>query len=156
MAELYQQWARAGAAFHYVSASPWQLYGPLADFRRQHRFPAGTFHLKTFRWKDAGLLNLFASPEETKRQAIEPLLDAFPRRRFVLVGDSGEKDPEIYGALARKYPRQVRRLFLRAVKGEDPSAERFQRAFEGLPKDTWQVFQNVEEIAALEPGLEGP
>ena len=42
MATLYRQWADRGAVFHYVSASPWQLYAPLADFLAAEQFPAGT------------------------------------------------------------------------------------------------------------------
>src|SRR5206468_1264952 len=52
MAGTYQRWAAEGAQFHYVTASPWQLYLPLAEFVRSNGFPAGTFHMKSFRVKD--------------------------------------------------------------------------------------------------------
>src|SRR5262249_21370570 len=42
MAELYQQWVRCGAQVHYVSATPWQLYVPIASFLGAHGFPKGT------------------------------------------------------------------------------------------------------------------
>ena len=44
--DKYRQWAEAGVAFSSVSASPWQLYDPLANFFRQVGFPHATFHLK--------------------------------------------------------------------------------------------------------------
>src|ERR1051326_6865906 len=98
MADLYRRWARtAGAQFHYVSASPWQLYPPLDDFIRSNNFPEGSFHLKLFRIKDKTFFDLFRSPERYKLAVLEPMLERFPNRRFVLVGDSGEKDPETYG-----------------------------------------------------------
>jgi phosphatidate phosphatase APP1 len=129
-----------------VSASPWQLYAPLSEFVTEHGFPSGTFHLKKFRPKDRSAANLFASPEETKRQAIVPLLQAFPQRRFILVGDSGEKDPEIYATLAREYPRQVFRILIRNTTAETPDSPRFQEAFRDLPEEMCQVFEDPREI----------
>ncbi len=146
MAEAYRRWARAGAAFHYVTASPWQLYEPLARFLEEGGFPAGSFHMKAFRWKEASFIRLFASPQESKPAAIEPILAAFPRRRFVLVGDSGERDPEIYGALARKYPDRVAAVFIRAVSGAGLQPERFTRAFDGVARDRWKVFATPEDL----------
>jgi len=98
MAQLYRDWEARGAQFHYVSASPWQLYIPLAEFLGKTGFPAGTFHMKEFRVKDRTFLSLLADPQAYKLGMITPLLEQFPHRRFVMVGDSGEKDPEIYGA----------------------------------------------------------
>src|SRR5205807_10385096 len=101
MAQRYRSWDKsADARFHYVSASPWQLYIPLAAFIRSNGFPEGTFQLKLFRWKDQTFFDLFRSPEKYKMTAIKPLFERFPHRKFVLVGDSGEKDPETYAALA--------------------------------------------------------
>ncbi len=147
MAELYQRLARSNhATFHYVSASPWQLYAPLADFTRSNGFPAGTFDLKLLRWKDRSFFSLFDDPMTYKLAVIEPLLQRFPNRRFILVGDSGERDPEIYITLARRYPRQVARIWIRDVTGESASAERYQHGFAGLPPDCWQVFREPREI----------
>ena len=95
--------SRVGAAgavvFHYVSGSPWQLYLPLAEFFSAQHFPPGSVDLKYFRLKDPSALSLLQSQEDTKMRAIEPILQAFPQRRFILIGDSGEQDPEIYTLL---------------------------------------------------------
>jgi phosphatidate phosphatase APP1 len=130
-----------------VSASPWQLYSPLADFIRSNGFPAGVFYLKSFRWKDETLFNLFEGPEKYKPVVIEPLMKQFPNRRFVLVGDSGERDPEIYGALAREHPQQVAKILIRDVTEEGAEAERFKTAFRELPPSLWKVFHEPAEIA---------
>jgi len=151
MAEVYRSWAAAGARFHYVSASPWQLYEPLSAFLQTKGFPAGSFHLKRFRLKDSTALDLFASPEAFKLEHIEPILVAFPERRFVLVGDSGEKDPEIYGTLARKYSEQIVRIFIRDVSVGEPDASRFRRAFVGVPDQRWAVFRTPDELGAVFP-----
>lgn len=147
LAEFYQTLVRSnGAQFHYVSASPWQLYEPLAEFVRANGFPLGTFALKEFHWKDHSFLSLFASPEQYKPRVIEPLLKRSPQRRFVLIGDSGERDPEIYAASARKHPHQIARIYIRDVTGESESAERYARTFRGLPRELWQVFKSPEEL----------
>lgn len=61
-------------------------------------------------------------------------------RSLVLVGDSGEHDPEIYGNVTRMYPKRVRRIFIRAVKGEKPNDARFVKAFKDIPREKWLVF----------------
>lgn len=147
MAEFYQTLARSNhAQFHYVSASPWQLYEPLAEFVNAYGFPHGTFALKEFRWKNRTFLSLFESPEKYKPTVIEPLLEQFPQRRFILIGDSGERDPEIYAALARKYPRQIAAIYIRDVTGEPASAGRYAKTFDGLPDELRQVFSAPAEL----------
>ncbi len=147
MAPLYESWrTNQHAAFHYVSASPWQLYPALAEFRRTHGFPAGTFHLKALRLKDDSFLDLFQSPVEYKLGVIEPILTRFPQRRFVLVGDSGEADPEVYGEIARRHPGQIEQILIRNVSGEDEGAARYQAAFREVPPTKWQVFSEPENI----------
>jgi hypothetical protein len=141
MAALYEGWrANEGAQFHYVSASPWQLYPALAEFRRTNGFPAGTFHLKTFRWKDESFFDLVQSPLEYKLGVLEPLLAKFPQRRFRLVGDSGEADPEVYGELARRHPEQIERILIRELSGADRSEGRYRAAFRDVPPEIWSLF----------------
>jgi phosphatidate phosphatase APP1 len=147
MAEFYRTLSRSNsAAFHYISASPWQLYEPLAAFVAANDFPAGTFELKQFRWKDRSFFSLFASPEKYKPGVIEPLLKQFPKRKFILIGDSGERDPEIYGVLARKFPTQIIRIYIRDVTNESAESERYQNAFRDVPHDRWQLFREPCEI----------
>lgn len=146
MAELYAGWARKGAAFHYVTASPWQLYEPLSAFVQKSGFPAGTFDMKLFRWKDSTFFDLFASPEEYKPTVLTPLLEGFPKRRFILVGDSGEKDPEIYGALQRKFPDRIEQIFIRDTTGEGAASDRMKKAFGGVPVDRWKVFRDPKDL----------
>jgi len=104
MAKLYRQWQSKGIVFHYVSAGPWPLYGPLSDFLTAAGFPKAPspaeFPLET----DSSLLDLTSSPEAYKLQTIEAIFKDFPARQFLLIGDSGERDPEIYGRLARTFP----------------------------------------------------
>ncbi|HEX20627.1 MAG TPA: DUF2183 domain-containing protein, partial [Acidiferrobacteraceae bacterium] len=80
MAALYRSLHRQGAVFHYVSASPWQLYPPLEQFREQHHFPEGSFHLKSFRWRDRSFFNIFKSSVNYKIVVIENIIKDSPGR----------------------------------------------------------------------------
>jgi hypothetical protein len=116
MARLYRQLKESwGATFHFVWSSPYQFYTELESFRRQQNFPPATYHLKTIRPKDKSLLTLFADPVVTKTLAMESIVEKFPNRKYILVGDSGEKDPEVYGAFARRYPDLVVAIWIRNV-----------------------------------------
>ena len=105
-------------------------------------------HLKKFRWKDRTAFSPFGGQEGYKRGVILPLLLAFPARRFVLVGDSGEQDPEIFGALAREYPDRVAAVLIRDVTGAGRGAARYDKAFAGLEPECWKVFKSPSELPA--------
>jgi phosphatidate phosphatase APP1 len=140
MADRYRRWAADGAAFHYVSDSPWQLYQPLTAFLREAGFPAGTMHLKLFRWKDSSFFDLFTEPRQRKLRVIEPLLRSFPGRKFILVGDTGEQDPEIFGELARKHP-HIEHVYMRDTTKEAADGERLKRAFADVPAKRWELLR---------------
>jgi uncharacterized protein DUF2183 len=153
MPELYEAWLRQEASFHYVSATPWQLFLPLSNWCREARYPYGSYDLRLFRLKDRTAFDLLKAPDEFKRKAIEPLLTAFPKRTFVLVGDTGGHDPEIYGNVARAFPQHAVRIYIRNVTNEAADSPRFRTAFAGVPGDRWQVFRDVGEI---DPQLTAP
>ncbi len=146
MARTYRRWAAEGAAFHYVTAGPWQLFAPLEQFRIAEDFPAGSFDMQLFRWKDRTALNLASPPDELKRPAIEALLAKYPGRQFICVGDSGQSDPELYAGLARRYPRQIVRILIRNTSGEPADGARFRAAFADLPRESWRVFEHAREL----------
>ncbi|EAQ77521.1 phosphatidate phosphatase App1 family protein [Blastopirellula marina] len=144
--ELFKAWEDQGAAFHYVTSSPWQLFTPLADLFVSEGLPGGTFHMKSIRFRDPSVLRLFIARRWGKRKAIKHILQTFPSRKFVLVGDSGEKDPETYGVIARKFPQQVERIYIRDLSGKNSHPARYARAFHSLPDKSWQVFREPCEI----------
>lgn len=147
MAGLYQQWQSQGAAFHYLSASPWQLYPALNDFIRDQGFPKGDFSLRYFRVKDRSFYELFASPFEYKTNAIEDIIRRYPQRKFALIGDSTESDPEVYAHIAKRYPNQVIRILIRNAAHKD--LQEFEPVFSGLSRDLWQVFEEPAELATI-------
>lgn len=150
MAALYRDWGtNANTAFHFVSASPSQLCPPLTEFLSENGFPSGSLHLSIFDWKKQIFHKDTPIAASHKPKVIEPLLKQFPQRQFILVGDSGELDPEIYGELARKSPEQVQRIFIRDVTND--ASERYEKAFRHIPAAKWKVFQDPEEIKSSLP-----
>jgi phosphatidate phosphatase APP1 len=153
MPEVYRRWREAGAEFHYVSSSPWQLSDPLCRFLGQAGLPAGSMHLKLFRLKDSTPLGRLPSRKRGKRRTIDRILDDFPSRRFVLVGDSGERDPEIYAAIARRRPAQVAGILIReipATSARKKVRERLAKLARRLPAECLRVFQSPDELADLQ------
>ena len=150
MAEIYRKWAGQGAVVHYLSASPWQLYPALAEFIVQSGFPAGSFHLKNIRLKDETFFNLFSSQEEYKKPLVEQLLKTYPGRRFILIGDGGEEDPEIFASVARSYPNQVLRVLIRDEAPKTSESERYQKLFQEMPKSRWSIFRDGSELSAID------
>lgn len=146
MSMLYVSLANSNVAFHYVSGSPWQLYQPLEAFMSDAGFPKGSFHLKQFRLKDSSAVDMLSSQKENKLAAIAPLLDSFPERYFILIGDSGEHDPEIYAQIARENPNQIIGIFIRNVTGEKVDNERFSNVFQSVPSDRWALFDDATQI----------
>ena len=145
MAALYQDLARKETTFHYVSSSPWQLYPPLRDFFEDVGLPNGSFHLRSFRLKDNSFFDLFKSSRETKPQVIETLLTTFPGRKFILIGDSGEADPEIYGDIARRHRDQVSAILIRNVTADRATDPRYMdEAFKHLSPDLWLLFDRAK------------
>ena len=147
MPELYKRLADLEVAFHYVSGSPWQLYQPIESFMTESGFTQGTLDLKYFRLKDRSVVDLLSSQTATKLAAITPLLGAFPERQFILIGDSGEQDPEIYGQIARAFPDQVMGIFIRNVTSQVSADERFSKAFQDVPGDRWALFDDASEVS---------
>ena len=153
MANLFREWSDQGAAFHYVSSSPWQLYRNLAGLFDTEGFPEGSFHLLAFRLRDHLMRKILLMRRSGKGSVIKGILQMFPERRFILVGDSGEADPEIYASVAQKFPRQVARIFIREVAGPRHSESRFLKAFRKIPRSLVTIFKDPEELEGAIAGV---
>lgn len=146
MADVYRRWQREGTVFHYVSGSPWQLFESLAEWMAREEFPAGSFHLRTYHLRSHLLRRLCLWFRTGKRRLAANVLRRFPERQFVLVGDSGDRDPEIYGALARRFREQIVAILIRDLQPRPLDDRRRRRAFRGLPTLSVTTFRSPAEL----------
>jgi hypothetical protein len=149
MAALYQQWQQTGCDFHYVSSSPWQLYAPLAELCQASAFPAGSMHLRYFRVRDEMFKRFRPIRRNSKVGIIIGIFKRLPQRQFILVGDSGEKDPEIYRFLAKRFPDRVAAVLIRNLKSKPLNNKRLRklRGLEGAAQ--LHLFEHSSEVAEV-------
>lgn len=79
-----------------------------------HHFPPGSFHLR----ESTGLLSKLGAskkPGRSKHDSICGIMRDFPQKKFILIGDSGEIDLEIYTRIATEFPGQVIKIFIRDI-----------------------------------------
>jgi len=101
----------------YVSSSPWNIYDVLEDFLNVHGVPPGPLFLKD--WSPTVL----GKHRDHKLGIIRRLLSLYPELPFVLIGDSGEQDPEIYHQAVREHPGRIRAIYIRDVTSAARDAE---------------------------------
>ncbi len=114
----------------YVSRSPWIIYELLDEFFNRHNIPVGPVLFL----RDWGLTPQHPLPRRAKSHKLALIRDMVALYRdlpFVLIGDSGQHDPEIYAQVVREHPGRVLAIYIRNVS-RDP--ERV-RAIEALAKD---------------------
>lgn len=148
--------------FFYISASPYNLYPLLRDFKSAH-YPPGQIMLRENTWQSLPSLlsGLLADVKDYKLDRITHAHSLFPRRKFVLIGDATQKDPETYAQIARQWPDWVLMVLIRRVRGvsevacpgleEKNSGRRLERAFEGVDRGVWMAFDSpdgLEEVVA--------
>ncbi|RYC10618.1 App1 family protein [Nocardioides zhouii] len=121
--ELYRDLAADVNPVFYVSSSPWNLHAFLLAFLRHRGFPLGPILLRDLLGNRAG--------REQKHARIREVLDLHPHLSFVLLGDSGEKDPEIYADIVRDHPDRILAVYIREVR-LDPGDGRVEKV-----SDAW-------------------
>ena len=99
-----------GNPIFYVSSSPWNLYDVIADFLAAQEIPTGPMLLRDWDIGPSLLRN-----REYKFAQIREILRTYPALPFMLVGDSGQEDPEIYSALVREFPNRILAIYIRNV-----------------------------------------
>ncbi|TVY37479.1 hypothetical protein LSUB1_G004493 [Lachnellula subtilissima] len=139
--------------FFYLSASPYNLYYFLSQFRQQF-YPQGTMILRDASWMNlSGLLsNLTLGTQEYKVDRMVKINSWVPRRKMICIGDSTQSDPEAYGEIFHKFPGWVHLILIRKVTDiaaigleEKNEPKRFEKAFDGVPDSVWHVFESAEE-----------
>jgi phosphatidate phosphatase APP1 len=129
----------------YVSKSPWNLYAPIVEYLGVQGLPLGPVMLRDFG---------FRTPKNHKSTAIEHILTTYPALKFVLSGDSGEQDPEIYADIVRRFPDRVRAIYIRSVNMKRVS-EIMDLAAEVAKTGCQLVLAAEAETAAVHAAAEG-
>jgi phosphatidate phosphatase APP1 len=109
----------AGLPVFYVSTSPWNLHEMLLEFLALRGFPLGPLLLTDW---GPGHGNLFRiGAREHKLGLIRRILADHPDLHLLLVGDTGQLDPEIYAAAAREFPDRIRAVYVRRTAAHAPA-----------------------------------
>ena len=137
----------------YVSSSPWHLFGPLVEFLRLQGIPVGPLLLR-----ELGMREVFklTSHGNHKLGKIELILSFYPDMQFVLIGDSGEQDPEIYAEVVRRHPKSVRVIYIRNVNPDPARIEALDRLIEEVSATGTQLILAPDSVfAAAHAAAEG-
>jgi phosphatidate phosphatase APP1 len=98
----------------YVSRGPWNLYDLLREFFQLHEIPIGPIlNLREWGFSEEGLTP--ARPRGHKFRCISDILRTYPDLPFVLIGDSGQLDPEIYNEVVHSHPGRIKAVYIRKV-----------------------------------------
>jgi phosphatidate phosphatase APP1 len=95
----------------YVSSSPWNLYEHVNEFLELHDIPYGPILLR-----DWGLTRTGFAPNgkhDHKLSKIHEILELTAPLPFILIGDSGQRDPELYAQVVAHYGSRIRSIYIR-------------------------------------------
>lgn len=106
-----------GNPIFYVSSSAWNMYDLFAKFMLFNGVPKGPILLRDIELSPENLLSF--KHDLHKREQIDPILNRFPQLPFILIGDTGQKDAEIYSQVAYDFPGRIRAIYLRNVTPND-------------------------------------
>lgn len=96
----------------YLSTGAWNTAGPMSRFLQRHGFPAGPLLMTDWGPTTEGW---FRSGQRHKREQLRRLFGEFPKVQWLLVGDDGQHDPQLYAEAAQDYPDHVLEIAIRQV-----------------------------------------
>lgn len=105
----------------YVSRGPWAIYEILDLFFQRHRIPVGPI-LFLRDWGMTLQRPLPPPAREHKLALIRDMLAVYDDLPMVLIGDSGQRDPEIYARVVEEHPARIKAIYIRNV-GRDPARD---------------------------------
>jgi phosphatidate phosphatase APP1 len=117
----------------YVSSSPWNLYELLVEFLELQKIPLGPLMLRDWGITPEELIP--ASHAGHKRKAIDRILTTYPTLPFLLIGDSGQEDPEIYASVIRDFPNRILGAYIRSAHPDPKRADAVRTLATELAKD---------------------
>lgn len=126
--DTLRAFADAGVPVIYLTAGPVELAPRTLEFLARNGFPPGAIFFRYYMDHGAG------DPTDYKMANFERILQVYAKRKLVLFGDNGEKDPELFAAVAARTQR-VAGAYIRATKAAEPTESRY----EGMTLyETWR------------------
>jgi len=106
--------------FFYISSSEWNLYDYLQEFKHNYQIPEGIYLLSSLKQINQ-LLHTHQQKHDGKYMRIIRILKAFPELHFILLGDDGQRDPDIYHSVVKQFPTNIRCVYIRQIE-QQPTA----------------------------------
>lgn len=130
--------------FFYVSSSPWNFFDLLDQFLTINDIPHGPLMLQDYGIDEAKLIH--SAHDDHKLTQIDEILTTYDKLPFVLIGDSGQRDPEIYRTVANRFGDRIRAIYIRDVTA--PARDAQVRAIANITP-----FATVEEAMKHARGI---
>lgn len=137
----------------YVSRAPWGIYDMLSEFFVMHRIPIGPV-LFLREWGLSWTSPLPRRAEDHKRELIERMLTLYHDLPFVLIGDSGQHDPEVYAGIVAAHPGRVAAVYIRNVSQGSGRLDEIARLAEAVEADGSSLVLAADSLAMAEHAAE--
>ncbi|KAF8153193.1 hypothetical protein B0H34DRAFT_800424 [Crassisporium funariophilum] len=150
MPELYTSLAKSlnKPQFVYVTGSPFQLYPFLNKFLDttypNAKGPIFTQNLTVVNPVEALQFLMNGNTQAYKVSMVDRLKAMYPKKTWLAIGDSTQKDPEVYGESFRKHGASISCSWIRRVEGANNTDERFAAAFAGVPTNRFRIFSDAD------------
>lgn len=132
----------------YVSSSPWNLYDVLVEFMELNDIPLGPIMLRD--WGVSASELLPTTHGAHKQDAIRQILETYPTLPFILIGDSGQEDPEIYRQVVCDFPGRILSIYIRDVNDDAARRASVQRLAHELAEDGSTLLLTADTAVAAE------
>ena len=146
VAAFYEALRAGGNPLFYVSSSPWNLYDVLIEFMELNDIPLGPVLLRD--WGLSATELLPTSHGTHKQEAIRQILETYPQLPFILIGDSGQEDPEIYHEIVHAFPDRILGIYIRDVNDDAERRESVQKLARELERDGSTLVLTADTGAA--------
>jgi phosphatidate phosphatase APP1 len=148
--ELYEYLDSKICQFFYVSNSETNLYLLIKWILRLNGLPDGPIYLKDIRNYRSIFRNKknrsFEEKYNHKLNRIDILLNYFPSKQFILIGDNSQGDPEIYEIISKKYPERIKAIFIRDISNKKRK-EQLKKTISSLTKLKIPFFCYSDKVA---------
>jgi len=142
--QAYRKLLKTKVPFAYVSASEYNLFSIISNFVTFHELPLGPILLRPMqRWK-----NVVKSKDRQtyKIDRIEQLIEQFPETRFVLFGDDSQHDPQVFGQIIERHPKNIHAVYLRKTGfiSDEKSSAKLEQISKEVDVYSYAQFSEIE------------